>query len=312
MKDDFYEYLQSLDKKELIDMVYKPKTCEKSFTSVSKRTVALRMSYDGRLYSGIAPQKDKKTIGGYLLNALRMTGLGDNPVYAGRTDAGVSGINMVVSVVAISRIETPNRSYEIREDDYREYRYDLILNNYLPEDVRVTGWAPVPDTFSARFACTQRQYRYYFHKEDLDLGKMNEAASRIKEMTNFYHLSKHSDKNARYERTLDECKIVDDEDMYFLDIKARAFLHNMVRKIVWILLKVGMGGEFSLDRVGIAEPYPLVFTGATYHNKLNFIGGHLSKDVFRKQLREDQTRYKVSKLRLESFDREDYEWKTER
>lgn len=304
MKNDFHEYLRGLTREELIDMVYRPRTRRRVFECVSRRTIALRISYNGRDYSGTAPQSGKNTVGGHLLSALETTGLGDCPVYAGRTDAGVSGINMVVSIRAISRLPVPNKSYELQEDDHREYRYDLILNDYLPSDIRVTGWAPVPDDFSARFSCVQRQYRHYFHKEGLDLGRMNDAAAMIGKMTNFYHLSKHSNKNARYERTLDECRIVDDGDMYYLDIRARSFLHNMVRKIVWVVQSVGRGGELSLEKVGVAEPYALVFSGAVYPCRLNFVGNHRDREMFRRQLDADHVAYKISRLRLESFNRD--------
>jgi tRNA pseudouridine38/39 synthase len=302
MKSDYFAYLSRLSKDELIDLIYKRRTKTMSFEAVSTRKIAIRISYDGKSYSGVAAQRDRKTISGCILNALEMTGLGHNLTFAGRTDTGVSAINMVGSLTVISRLPKPNGSYGLVDEDMREYRYDLILNSYLPLDIRITGWAPVPEDFSARFTCIQRRYRYYFHKEDLDLEKMDAAAAKIRETRNFYELSKHSDKNARYERTLDECKIVDDGDMFYLDIRARAFLHNMVRKIMWVLLKAGRGEGYSMERVGIAEPYSLVFCGASYPQRLNFVGNHLDRDVFCRQLKADHIRYKMSRLRLECFD----------
>lgn len=298
---DFHKYLQSLEKHELIAMIHPRMPSRRALSAASHRTIALRMSYDGQGYSGMAPQHGKRTVGEHLLHALRTTGLGDSVVYAGRTDAGVSAVNMVVSAVVISRLNAPNRSYSVVEDDHREYRYDLILNSHLPPDIRVTGWAPAPDTFSARFTCVQRQYRYYFHKEGLDLCRMNEAALRIKGMRNFYSLSKHSDAGARYERTVDECRVVDDGDMFYLDIRARAFLHNMVRKIMWVVQRVGRGEEFSLERVGIADPTPLVFSGAAYPTRLAFIGNHRDREAFLDELRTVQTRHKISAFRLQHF-----------
>jgi tRNA pseudouridine38/39 synthase len=43
-----------------------------------------------------------------------------------------------------------------------EYSYDTILNKLLPDDIRVLGWCPVSDDFSARFSATTRTYRYFF------------------------------------------------------------------------------------------------------------------------------------------------------
>jgi tRNA pseudouridine38/39 synthase len=31
----------------------------------------------------------------------------------------------------------------------------------LPEEIRVLGWRPVPDTFNARFSTSYRQYKYF-------------------------------------------------------------------------------------------------------------------------------------------------------
>ncbi|KAG5859069.1 tRNA pseudouridine synthase [Encephalitozoon hellem] len=272
---------------------------KRALKCLSQRTVALKISYDGQGYSGLSPQNGKETIGGNLEYALKATGLGEKLVYAGRTDAGVSAINMIASCVVISRVLEPNRSYSITEDDYREYKYDIMLNNHLPSDIRVIGWAPVPDTFNARFTCVQRQYRYYFHKEGLDIDEMNEAASRIKRMENFYYFSKHSDENARYERRLDECRVVDDGDMYYLDIRARAFLHNMVRKIVWAIQKSGRGEAYDIQRIGTSEPHPLVFCGAAYPHELSFISNLRCFSEFRYKMERDQINYKISRYRLE-------------
>ncbi|KAH9410692.1 hypothetical protein HK407_12g18240 [Ordospora pajunii] len=299
MKSDYYEYLQRLGKDELIEILYQPRTHKKAFPGVCMRMIALKISYDGRRYSGVARQFGKQTIDGYLLNALEITGLGSKLVYAGRTDAGVSAVGMIASVQVVSRIADPSRSYVLGDEDHKEYRYDLILNSYLPEDIRVIGWAPVPDDFSARFTCIQRQYRYYFHKDGLDMCKMQDSAHRIKGMTNFYYLCKHSDKNALYERSIDECRIVDDGDMYYLDIKARAFLHNMVRKIMWVVLKDGRGEAYDEKRIGVEEPYPLVFCNAIYPEELQFIVDPRCKVLFDRQAKEIRARCKIAVLRFE-------------
>ncbi|KAK4462422.1 pseudouridine synthase [Cladorrhinum samala] len=44
-----------------------------------------------------------------------------------------------------------------------EINYPKILNRLLPPDIRVLAWAPtLPEGFSARFSCRERQYRYFF------------------------------------------------------------------------------------------------------------------------------------------------------
>ncbi|KAL9948104.1 tRNA pseudouridine synthase 3 [Verticillium nonalfalfae] len=44
-----------------------------------------------------------------------------------------------------------------------ELPYCKTLNRLLPPDIRILAWCPsTPEGFSARFSCTERQYRYYF------------------------------------------------------------------------------------------------------------------------------------------------------
>ena len=44
-----------------------------------------------------------------------------------------------------------------------EMPYPVILNRLLPPDIRVLAWCPSPpEGFSARFACRERQYHYFF------------------------------------------------------------------------------------------------------------------------------------------------------
>lgn len=44
-----------------------------------------------------------------------------------------------------------------------ELPYLQILNNVLPDDIRMLAWCPhPPPDFSARFSCRERQYRYFF------------------------------------------------------------------------------------------------------------------------------------------------------
>jgi len=44
-----------------------------------------------------------------------------------------------------------------------EIPYPQVLNRLLPPDIRVLAWCPSPSAnFSARFACKERRYRYFF------------------------------------------------------------------------------------------------------------------------------------------------------
>lgn len=283
---------------EFINQQNNSNTRPRRFPVASTRTIALCISYDGRFYSGVAPQKGKSTVGEHIESILEATGLGGKLTWAGRTDAGVSAVNMVASLKIGSRLSDPNKTYNITEADYNEYRYDMILNSHLPRSIRIVGWAPVPDDFNARFSCIQGCYRYYFNPAGLDLNRMKESVDKIYKMDNFYNLSKHSDKNARYNRTIDELEIVHEEGLCYLSVKARAFLHNMIRKIFWVVRHTGEGCAFSLDNVGLAPPDPLVFCGAIYPKPLNFIKNNRTPIDFQDACDHQEIQAKIARLRL--------------
>jgi len=344
MASTYYEYLKSLSKEQLVKLIFKPIRKRADCPGNACRKVALKLSYDGRNYKGVQYHPFLKTISDSLYNALEITNLRcdvmkysnfadnkdledakdvDDLVFCGRTDAGVSAINMVVSLTINSHLETPNKSYDIKEEDYKEYPYDVILNQHLPEDIRIVGWAPVPDDFSARYDCVQRHYRYYFLLKDLNLQRMKDCAKTVSEMDDFYCLSTHSNPKAIYKRKLDEIGIyklenlTDDtetcfrengdekckgDDIYYLEIKACGFLHNMVRKIFWLIQNSGKNNAFSLKNVQIASPFPLVFVGAKFKNTLNFITSDRQNKIrFIEEAEDKRVQQVISCLRLEKY-----------
>lgn len=349
MKNTYYEYLQSLNKEELIRLVYSPFEQIQTYPGISKRRIALRLSYHGENYKGVQHHKNLYTVFGCLQNALKLTEIipeESKIVFCGRTDAGVNAISMVVSLDVHSRISNPNRTFQLEESDYEEYPYDVILNMMLPEDIRVTGWAPASDDFNARYDCVQRQYRYYFLLNNLNMRLMEEAVDKIGKMEDFYELSTHSNPKANYKRKLDYIKIVkvenDDiknkivkvenedikntdnvmivdemnklkittshnikdysDDLYCLEIAAPGFLHNMVRKIFWVIQNSGKGNGIILRNVEIAPPEPLVFVGAKFKENLNFIGNRYNKILFKREEELSRIKHAISKLRLEKYD----------
>jgi len=81
---------------------------------------------------------------------------------------------------------------DVRSSDIEpeEIRYVYILNRVLPPEIRVLAWCPVHPTFSARFSCTSRTYKYFFPRGNLDLSHMLEAASALIGEHDFRNLCK--------------------------------------------------------------------------------------------------------------------------
>jgi tRNA pseudouridine38/39 synthase len=140
-------------------------------------------------------------------------------------------------------------------------RYLHTLNAILPPSIRVYAWAPVAPTFSARFSCRARHYKYFFSaaRRILDVDAMRNAAGRLvgehdfrnlckldpaKQLTSFRRrilradispLHDHNNNNEEEEAGLARCG----GDMHVLDLVGTAFLYNQVRHIMAVLLLVG-------------------------------------------------------------------------
>ncbi len=181
---------------------------------VRTRHIALRFYYDGGSYSGLAQNmgmKDDKSIEKALFEALVKTKLVESRETSGfsrcgRTDKGVSAAGQVVAIHLKSAFpldasydedgSTPVLTSDLPKNSsdslsvwvppkkggpnrqnklLTEYPYDRMLNNTLPPDIRILGWCPVSDDFSARFSATTRTYRYFFVARDMDLIKMEQG-----------------------------------------------------------------------------------------------------------------------------------------
>ncbi|KAK3683814.1 pseudouridine synthase [Podospora appendiculata] len=112
----------------------------------------------------------------------------------GRTDKGVSAFGQVIGIRVRSNKPLPKEDHELDQDQEDsseqepaakhaehgtsdpkpkpakewdpisdEIPYARVLNRLLPRDIRILAWAPtLPENFSARFSCRERQYRYFF------------------------------------------------------------------------------------------------------------------------------------------------------
>lgn len=224
----------------------------------------------------------------------------------GRTDRGVSGFGQVValrvrsnrplprpdiSVTGMEASETqkaegndhgvvkqpdgPQKTFDPARD---EMDYPAILNRILPPDIRVLAWCPSPtDTFSARFSCKERRYKYFFTQPSflptpsatgqsafLDIDRMRKAASYLngahdfrnfckvdpsKQISNFIRRIVHA--------SIDEVSTIDAPSffngptfdhgissdktlkVYTFSLHGTAFLWHQVRCIMAVLFLVG-------------------------------------------------------------------------
>ncbi|KAI5192149.1 tRNA pseudouridine38/39 synthase [Nematocida minor] len=275
--------------------------------------VLLKLSYSGDAYHGFAYQPSLPTVEHYLFwsfikcnfvsteesipdpktftfSKSVLTAISEMKYYkCGRTDAGVSAAAQYISIFLPCA------------KSGKSYPYDVMLNQHLPDSIRILGWMPVEETFSARFSCTSREYEYYFAKGTLSIEKMQKASSLLVGTHWFGRLSKQEkevSKKKRLEkkqklspdetqaeesvRTVDSIrfeKVSEDSDtgveVYLMRIKARSFLHNQVRKIFSLLSMIGAGSDIRIENIlnknekqekdiKLSDPCPLVLAECTF------------------------------------------------
>lgn len=260
-KEDLISRIEQLEARTPGAVAY-PANKPFDYTKHPTRKIALRFSYAGSQYGGLAFQlgvTPLPTVEGVLFDAFAQVRLIDPEKgfegcgweRCGRTDRGVSGAGQVVSLWVRSARPTPVLESEGTPLDVappRELRYISMLNRVLPPTIRALAWSPVSPTFSARFACKYRHYKYFFHSRGLDIPSMQDAATRLMGEHDFRNLCKMdpSKQISNFKRTIlrAEISLVADQDgIYVFDLVGTAFLYNQVRHIVAVLFLIGSGKE---------------------------------------------------------------------
>lgn len=205
----------------------------------------LDLAYDGRPFHGFARQPDVRTVQGDLEGALaRLLGAEARTVAAGRTDAGVHALGQVVSLA-----EVPG--------DLDLERFRDALNGMLGPEISVWAAGRVRDDFHARFSARSRTYVYavlqaeapdpflaptaLYHRGDLDVAAMNEAAGHLTGPHDFSSFGRVPEPDASPERVLYELRCVREGGLIRIRARANAFIQQMVRSLVGTLLQVGEG-----------------------------------------------------------------------
>ena len=208
--------------------------------------IALGIEYDGTNYFGWQRQAEGRTVQGCVEQALSR--VADHPVgvvCAGRTDTGVHATGQVVHFDTQSIREPVN--------------WVRGCNANLPADIRVQWATQVPDSFHARFAAVQRHYRYVILNRPntsallcnrvcqeymfLDTASMAAAGRQFLGEHDFSSFRAAACQAKSPVRTIYELEVARSGDFVYLDVRANAFLHHMVRCIAGVLIAVGRGEQ---------------------------------------------------------------------
>ena len=246
-------------------------------TKYRRRHIALRVFYDGSHMSGFAQRDSAQLLEGVaddnsvetaIFAALKRVHLIDDITKChyqrcGRTDAGVSAFNQVISLYLRSNLRSgvefvdefdPTISYHAPENavsSAAEFDYPSVLNKVLPPNIRVTGWCPVDRTFSARFSCCGRVYRYYFLRRQYDTELMRQAVKQLEGEHDFRNFCRIDAVNVcDFTRTIFHGDVIDiakgdvpEHDVLAVEIVGRAFLWHQIRCIMSILFLVASKKE---------------------------------------------------------------------
>ncbi|NRF70813.1 tRNA pseudouridine(38-40) synthase TruA [Aquincola sp. S2] len=210
------------------------------------RRVALGIAYRGTAYQGWQSQPGGCTVQDKLEAAL--SAFVDQPVTtlcAGRTDAGVHGLNQVV------HLDSP-----VEREPFSWVRG---CNRYLPQDIAVQWCREVAPGFHARNSARSRRYRYLLLEspvrpalEDgqagwvfrpLDGDAMRAAAARLIGEHDFSSFRSSECQAASPVKTLYAIQITRRGAYWRLDFHGSAFLHHMIRNIMGCLVAVGSGRQ---------------------------------------------------------------------
>ncbi|MGQ9708062.1 MAG: tRNA pseudouridine(38-40) synthase TruA [bacterium] len=202
--------------------------------------IRLTIEFDGRNYAGWQYQPDRPTVQGQLQAALKRIFGEELIVYGcGRTDAGVSARNYVVSFFAPDRLPVA--------------RIASALNFYLPRDILVKSAERVPDGFHARFSVKTKTYRYYIIcgrsalrrqfawevYQPLDLTRLRDAARLFVGTRDFCRFC--SIPSGRGICTIKSVRVKKKADEIVITIIGDRFLYKMVRRIVGAMVAYATG-----------------------------------------------------------------------
>lgn len=212
----------------------------------------LTIKYDGTAYHGWQRQQNALTVQEVLEDALsRISHSPISVVGCSRTDAGVHAAMHVSSFCMDTSIPVG--------------KIPLVLNMYLPPDIRAYACEEADNSFNARYDTKEKTYRYrilnsehndpflaryvWHYPIKLDIDKMRAAASLMvgeKDFTAFMASGSSAKTAVRHLKRADVNKR---GDIIELTVSANGFLYNMVRIITGTLVYVG-NGKLSDEEVG--------------------------------------------------------------
>ena len=200
-----------------------------------------RVEYDGTDFDGFQVNPGHRTVQGLLETALARLakGVEQRVDGAGRTDAGVHAQSQVIGFTYDGRLTGTELG--------------RALDALLPPDLSVRNVRRAPAGFQPRYAARYREYRYTVWngprsplrerlalgvRAPLDTAAMARAGSAFIGRHDF---SAFGATDRSPVRTVSMVRVRREGRLVTIDVRADSFLRGMVRRIVAVLLEVGLG-----------------------------------------------------------------------
>jgi tRNA pseudouridine38-40 synthase len=207
------------------------------------KRVLLKIAYDGTNYCGWQIQPNGLAVEEVLNKKLSQ--LFDEDIViigASRTDSGVHALGNVAVFDTNTRMPAHKISY--------------ALNQRLPDSIVIQDSYEVPQDFHPRYCKSSKTYQYnirnskfplptdrlysYFVYYPLNIDAMQEAANYLIGEHDFKSFCSNGTRVVDTVRTIQDIKILKENDIISIVISGNGFLYNMVRIIVGTLVKVGL------------------------------------------------------------------------
>ena len=232
------------------------------------------LQYEGTRYDGWQKQGNTdNTIQGKLEKVLeRMTGFAVEVHGSGRTDAGVHATaqvanfhlpdNWKLEALEKSSVSGQRQREALKSGKNNKPEEEWIksyLNQYLPDDIAVTGLTSVPERFHSRLSAVKKIYTYqietgakrdvflrrtcYGLGQPLNVKAMQEAAALLSGTHDYKSFCGNKKMKKSTVRTIYRIEIKQEpgSSLVKLEFEGNGFLQNMVRILTGTLIEVGLG-----------------------------------------------------------------------
>ena len=228
--------------------------------------IGLKIEYDGTAYGGWQRQKNAPSIQQTIEEALeRALGCSCRVIGEGRTDAGGHAYGQVAHLDIETKIPADRFSY--------------ILNQKLPDDIRIVQSWQAAENFHARRDAIGKHYRYTIYQaphasalernssvhvpQQLDVKKMQQAAQVLIGEHDFSAFRTVGSNIVGTVRTVYRLEVQQQGQHIHIDIWGNGFLYNMVRIIAGTLIEVGKGKIPVQEMQSILDSKERARAGAT-------------------------------------------------